>query len=80
MDASELKTHFHSLINRFQDTRTLAHFYSIMINAESSEKEQLWNRLSMAEQEELIASEFESLDETQLISNDEMKRKHQKWL
>jgi hypothetical protein len=40
----------------------------------------LWSNLSKEEQEELLLSEEESNYETNLVSHQEMKKKHQKWL
>lgn len=80
METSELKTNFHSLINRFQDTSVLAHFYTLMTNINESKNGRLWNALSKEEQDELVVAELESLDEKQLISNNDMKHKHRKWL
>jgi len=46
-----------------------------------SEKEgQLWNCLTIEDQEELLLVLEESEDPNNLISHDEMKKKHQKWL
>ena len=41
---------------------------------------QLWNKLTIQEQEELLMTLEESNNHDYLISQDDMKKKHQKWL
>ena len=45
-----------------------------------SHEGELWNRLTTEEQQELLQAEKESEFPKNLISNEEMKKKHKKWL
>lgn len=80
MDAIEIRTNFHQLIDRIKDEQLLIKLYHIMEQASSSTDGQLWNRLSEAEQIELLKIEGEVQYESNLISNEQMQSKHQKWL
>lgn len=80
MNTIELKENFHSLIDSIDNESLLLSFYNLMKNSSSSEDGQLWNRLSISEQEELLLSFEESKNDENLLSHDEMKQKHKKWL
>lgn len=80
MNTAELKSNFHSLIDNFPSESVLAKFYALMVKAKVSGKGQLWNSLTLEQQEELITSDLESLDQNNLIANEEMKKKHKTWL
>lgn len=58
----------------------LGKFYSLMKKAKESKQGELWHALSAKEQEELVLADLESMDDAQLISGEEMKKKHAKWL
>lgn len=70
MNTIELKKSFHLLIN----------FYDIIKKRSSAKDGQLWESLSSQDREELLLALEESEDPNNLISHDEMKKKHQKWL
>jgi len=80
MTVKEIKTDFHSLIDSFNDAEALSQFYSLMKTVKEAQKGSLWNWLSVEEQNELLSSDDESRDENQLIANEELKKKHAKWL
>jgi len=80
MNKLELKKHFHQLIDKIDNGDLLIKFYDLMKRSSSSGEGQLWNRLTKEEQEELIRAVDESENSENLISNEQMKSKHKKWL
>ncbi len=80
MNAVELKNNFHNLIDNFNNESALLKFYSLMKKVKESGQGRLWNSLSPAEQEELLQADIESLNDEQLISGAELRKKHDKWL
>ncbi len=80
MDTIEIKKKFHSLIDSIENVDLLASFYDLVKKRSLTKEGQLWNRLTIMEQEELISALGESEHPEYLISNDEMKMKHKKWL
>lgn len=80
MNALEIKTNFHHLIDQLNDEELLIKFYRILEQASSTTDGQLWNRLSSEEQSELLKIEHEAQSDLDLISNEQMQSKHQKWL
>ena len=80
MNTIELKKSFHLLIDSIDNEDLLASFYDLIKKRSSTKEGQLWNRLTYKEQEELISALEESENPEYLISNDEMKKKHKKWL
>jgi len=80
MKAIGIKNNFHTLIDSINNEMILSKFYALMKKAMESKQGQLWNTLSAQEQEELLQADLESMDDRQLISGEEMKKKHIKWL
>jgi hypothetical protein len=80
MNTIELKKSFHSLIDSIDNDNLLMNFYDLLKSRTSAKEGQLWNRLTKDEQEELLLSLEESENPENLISHEEMKKKHKKWL
>ena len=80
MNTIELKKSFHLLIDSIDNENLLINFYDIIKKRSSAKDGQLWERLTNQEREELLLALEESEDPKNLISHDEMKKKHQKWL
>ena len=80
MNTLELKTNFHKLIDNFNNESVLSKFYDLLLKAKESKDSQLWSRLTLEEQEELMLIEKQCHDEKNLISHDEVSKKHKKWL
>ena len=80
MNAIEIKTNFHHLIDQIDDDQLLIKLYHIMEQVSSSVDGQLWGRLTEAEQIELLKIESEVQSDADLITNEQMQTKHQKWL
>ena len=80
MSTIELKSSFHSLIDSIDNESLLLSFYNLMKSRTATMDGQLWNILSISEQEELLLAFEESSNNNNLLSHKEMKEKHQKWL
>ena len=80
MNTLELKKNFHDLIDSIENESLLSKFYDLIKKRISSKEGQLWDKLSLQEQEELLQAFEESNEPYNLISHEEMKKKHKKWL
>ena len=80
MNAIEIKSNFHHLIDQINDEQLLIKLYHIMEQASSTKDGQLWNRLTEEEQNELLKIEREVQSGKRLIPNEQMQAKHKKWL
>lgn len=80
MSTIEIKKSFHNLIDSIDNENILLFFYDIMKRKSSSKDGQIWNKLTPAQKDELLLSLAESESPEYLITNDEMKNKHKKWL
>jgi hypothetical protein len=80
MNTIALKKKFHILIDSIENENLLLTFYELIKMRSSSKEGQLWNRLTQKEQDELLMSLEESGNPENLISHDEMIKKHKKWL
>lgn len=80
MDAIEIKTNFHHLIDKISNEELLIKLYHIMEQAIISNDGQLWSRLTEDEQKELLKIERDVQSEKDLIPNEQMQIKHKKWL
>jgi len=80
MNTLELKKNFHLLIDSIENENLLINFYDLIKMRSSTKEGQLWNRLTKQEQEELLLAFDESENHENLISLEEMKMKHKKWL
>lgn len=80
MTTIEIRKNFHSLIDSIDNENLLLFFYDMMKRKSSSKEGQIWNKLSRDQKEELMLSNKESEDPMNLISHEEMKNKHKKWL
>ena len=79
MNAIELKKNFHLLIDSIDNENLLVSFYDLIKKRSSTKEGQLWGRLTTQEQEELISALKESENPENLISHEEMVKKHKKW-
>lgn len=59
MNALEIKTNFHHLIDQINNEHLLIKLYHIMEQASSSDDGQLWSKLTQEEQIELLKIERE---------------------
>jgi len=80
MSTLEIKKSFHNLIDTIDNENILLFFYDMMKRKSSSKDGQIWNKLTTEQKEELLLSLKESENPDNLISHEEMKNKHKKWL
>ena len=58
----------------------LLNFYQLLKSRSTAMEGQLWKKLTKEEKDELLTAFEESKEEYNLISHEEMKKKHKKWL
>ena len=80
MNTIELKDNFHSLIDKISNENLLLDFYNLLKIRSATVEGQLVTRLSKQEHEELFLALEESDNDENMISHEEMKNKHKKWL
>jgi len=80
MNTIELKQNFHHLIDSIDNEKLLINFYELIKTSSSAKEGQLWNKLTIHEQEELLLSLEDSKKPENLISHEEMIKKNKKWL
>jgi len=80
MNITELKKSLHDLIDSIDNENLLINFYDLIKKRTSAKDGQLWSRLSMQEQEELLLALEETENLENLIDYEEMRKKHKKWL
>ncbi len=76
----KIKEEFHHLIDSIDDEQLLKGYYELIQNLNSSENSQLWDNLTEEQKEELQIAYEESFDPANLISHEEVKKSHEKWL
>ncbi len=80
MNTLEIKNNIHHLIDNIDNENLLLNFYHILKNRTTTKDGDLWARLTKEEKEDLISAFEESKEDYNLIPNEEMKKKHKKWL
>jgi hypothetical protein len=80
MTTIEIRKNFHSLIDSIDNENLLLFFYDLMKRKSISKEGQIWNRLSNDQKQELLLSAQESENPDNLISHEEFKNNHKKWL
>ena len=74
------KEDFHRLIDKIEDEEVLKGYFKLIQRLNSHQSGELWNNLSLLEKEELLLSYEESFNPANLISHDQVKKQHDKWL
>lgn len=74
-----IKDDFHHLIDTIEDEQVLNGFFQL-IKANTGEYGQLWSGLTEEQKKELLIAYDESFDTQNLISHDEVKKQHERWL
>ena len=80
MKRSEIKNNFHNLIDKIDNETLLMKFYDLMIQSATNKEGQLYARLTNEQKDVLMLAEEESDDPANLISYNQQKKKHKKWL
>lgn len=71
---------FYHLIDSIEDQKQLTVYYELIQKLKLNESGKLWENLTDVEKEEVMLSYEESLDPTNLISHENVKKQHEKWL
>ena len=80
MKPSDIRSNFHSLIDRIDNDSLLMKFYDLMIKSTTGKEGQLYKQLTEEQKNVLMLAEEESNNPDNLISYKQQKKKHQKWL
>lgn len=75
MSLTEIKSNFHSLIDKVEDSETLMYFYKVFSDSLNNKWE-----ISDKERKQIMEAYEESEDENNLIDFETVKEKHLKWL
>lgn len=74
------KDEFHNLIDKIEDEEVLKGYFKLIQRLNNNQTGELWDSLSLAEKDELLLSYDESFKPNNLISHEEVKKQHDKWL
>lgn len=74
------KEDFHKLIDKIEDEAVLKGYFNLIQRLNNNQTGELWNTLSTEEKDELLLSYEESSNPNNLISHDDVKKQHTKWL
>ena len=74
------KDDFHNLIEKIEDEEVLKGYFKLIQRLNNNQTGELWDGLSPEEKDELLLSYEESFDSNNLISHEEVKKQHDKWL
>lgn len=74
------KEAFHKLIDKIDNEEILKGYFQLIERLNKNQTGKLWDSLTSEEQEELLLSYEESFDPKNLISHEEVKGQHDKWL
>jgi len=76
----KIKDDFHHLIDAIEDEQLLKSYYQLIQSINSSSGGKLWGALNESEKQELLLAYDESFDEKNLLSHEQVKQQHEKWL
>ncbi len=76
----KIKDDFHNLIEKIEDEAVLKGYFKLIQRLNNNQTGELWDSLSAEEKDELLLSFEESFDPKNLISHEEVKKQHGKWL
>lgn len=75
-----VKEDFHQLIDSINDEETLESYYRLIEQINNAQAGEFWNELTEDQKADLLKAYEESFDQNQLISHEEAKRQHKRWL
>ena len=79
MDKIQLKSSIHSFIDQIDNIELLKDYYSELKGLIKSKKTRIWDSLSEGQKREVLLSFDESEQDENLIDNDEVMKKYEKW-
>ena len=76
----KIKDDFHQLIDSIEDEQLLQRYYQLIQKINDDQSGHLWNSLNEDEKEELMMAYRESFDKNNLLTHEQVKLQHEKWL
>ena len=76
----KIKDDLHHLIDSIENEQLLQHYYKLIQKINDDHNGQLWNNLSEVEKQELMIAYDESFNSDNLVSHEQVKQQHEKWL
>lgn len=76
----KIKDDFHHLIDSIEDEQLLQRYYQLIQKINDDHNGHLWNTLNEVEKEELLVAYEESFDSSNLLSHEQVRQQHEKWL
>jgi len=76
----KIKDDFHHLIDTIEDEQLLKSYYQLIQKINNHSDGNLWAALNEEEKKELLVAYDESFDENNLLSHEQVKLQHEKWL
>ncbi|MES2808419.1 MAG: hypothetical protein V4619_07325 [Bacteroidota bacterium] len=76
----KIKDDFHHLIDSIEDEQLLEHYYQLIQKGSDDHNGPLWNSLTEAQKQELLTAYDESFISDNMISHQQVKSQHEKWL
>jgi hypothetical protein len=74
------KEDFHKLIDEITDEEALKSYFQLVQKLNDNQTGELWNKLNSEEKEELLLSYQESFNPDNLISHEQVRKQHSRWL
>jgi len=78
--AMKIKDDFHQLIDSIEDEQLLKSYYQLIQKINNEQNGHLWNSLTEDQKADLLTSYEESFDSGNLLSHEQVKLQHDKWL
>ena len=79
MDEIQLKSRLHSFIDQIDNVELLKDYYNELKGIIRNKKSRIWDSLSEQQKIEILLSYEESEQDENLIDNDEVMKKYDKW-
>ena len=80
MDKIELKSNLHSFIDQIENIELLKEYYIELKRLINNKKSKIWDSLTEEQRKEILLSYEESEDDENLIDNNEVMKKYDKWI
>lgn len=80
MSITEVRNKFHTLIDTVENPELLQRFLDLMKQTTQKGNKSLLDSLTEADRDDVLKSYEESLDEANLVANEDVIHKYKKWL
>ena len=79
MSITEVRNRFHALIDEVENPLLLEKFLEIMKQTSKDKGSKMWSNLSTSDREDVLKAYEESKDENNLVANEDVMHKYEKW-